>query len=76
MRAGVVLLTGRYRLSKENAAGRMGDLFGVSLSAGQVCAIEAGAGRVLQPVADGILQSARRCATNIDETSMGRGRWL
>lgn len=48
----------------------MGDLFGASLSAGQVYAIEAGAGRVLQQVADAILQSARRFASNIDETSM------
>ncbi|WP_020475837.1 IS66 family transposase [Zavarzinella formosa] len=76
LRAGVVLLTGRYRMSKENAANLMGDLFGVSLSAGQVCAVEAGAGAVLQPVADGILAAARRCASNIDETSMGKGRWL
>ncbi len=76
LRACAVLLTGRYRLSKENAAGLMGDLFGVSLSAGQVCAIEADAGRVLQPVADEILTAARRTASNIDETSMGRGRWL
>lgn len=76
LRAGVVLLTGRYRLSKENAANLMGDLFGVPLSAGQVCAVEAGAGRVLQPVADGILTAARQSASNIDETSMGNGRWL
>ena len=76
LRAWVVLLTGRYRMSKENAANLTGDVFGVSLSAGQVCSVEAGAGRVLQPVADEILQAARRSASNIDETSMGRGRWL
>jgi len=76
LRACAVLLTGRYRLSKENTANLMGDLFGVSLSAGQVCAIEADAGRVLQPVADAILTAARQSASNIDETSMGKGRWL
>ncbi len=76
LRAGAVLLTGRYRLSKENAANLMGDVFGVSRSAGQVCAIEAGAGRVLPPVADEILTAARQSASNIDETSMGEGRWL
>jgi transposase len=76
LRAGVVLLTGRYRMSKENAANLMSDLFGVSLSAGQVCSVEAGAGRVLQPVADEILTGARQSASNIDETSMGKGRWL
>ena len=76
LRACAVLLTGRYRMSKENAANLMGDVFGVSLSAGQVCAIEAGAGRVLQPVADEILTAARQSASNIDETSMGKGRWL
>ena len=76
LRACAVLLTGRYRLSKENAANLAGDLFGVSLSAGQVCAIEAGAGRVMQPVADEILTAARTSAGDIDETSMGKGRWL
>ncbi|WP_020468891.1 IS66 family transposase [Zavarzinella formosa] len=76
LRAWVVLLTGRYRMSKENAANLTGDVFGVSLSAGQVCSVEAGAGRMLQPVADEILAAARRSASNIDETSMGRGRWL
>lgn len=76
LRACAVLLTGRYRLSKEGAANLMGDLFGVSLSAGQVCAIEADAGRVMQPVADEILAAARQSASNIDETSMGKGRWL
>ncbi|WP_029630385.1 IS66 family transposase zinc-finger binding domain-containing protein [Zavarzinella formosa] len=35
----VVLLTGRYRLGKENAANLMGDLFGVSLSSGHVCSV-------------------------------------
>jgi transposase len=76
LRACAVLLTGRYRLSKESAANLMGDLFGAPLSAGRVCAIEAGAGRVLQPVADEILTAARQSASNIDETSMGKGRWL
>nr|WP_052640163.1 IS66 family transposase [Zavarzinella formosa] len=76
LRAGVVLLTGRYRMSKENAANLMGDLFGVSLSASRVCSVETGAGRVLQPVADEILEAARQSASNIDETSTGKGRWL
>ena len=76
LRACAVLLTGQYRLSKEHAANLMKDLFGVSLSAGQVCSIEADAGRVLQPVADEILSAARKSASNIDETSMGKGRWL
>ena len=44
--------------------------------AGQVCAIEADASRVLQPVADGILTAARESAGNIDDTSMGKGHWL
>ena len=76
LKAALVLLTGRYRLSKENAANLMGDFFGVSMSAGQVCSVEAEAGRVLQPVADEILAAARQSASNIDETSMGKGRWL
>ena len=70
------LLTGAYRLSKSKAAGLLGDLCGVSISAAQVCTTEAAVGKDLQPVADALLEEARRHPANVDETSMGRGRWL
>jgi transposase len=70
------LLTGAYRLSKAKAARLLGDLFAIPLCAGQVCAIEAEVGQELQPVADELLTAARHHPANVDETSMGRGRWL
>ena len=76
LQAACALLTGAYRLSKSKAAGLLGDLCGVSISAAQVCATEAAVGKDLQPVADALLEEARRHPANVDETSMGRGRWL
>lgn len=76
LRAACALLTGAFRLSKAKAARLLGDLFGVPLSAAQVCATEAAVGEQLQPVADGLLAAARHHPANVDETSMGKGRWL
>lgn len=76
LRAAGVLLTGAYRLSKAKAARLLTDLFAVPLSAGQVCAIEAEVGQQLRPVVDQLLAAARQQPANVDETSMGRRRWL
>lgn len=76
LRACVTMLTGAYRLSKTKAASLLGALFQISMSAGQVCAIEARTGEELQPVVDQILSDARQCPANIDETSLGKKRWL
>jgi transposase len=76
LRAACALLTGAFRLSKAKAARLLGDLFGVPLSAAQVCATEAAVGEQLRPVADGLLAAARHHPANVDETGMGRGRWL
>jgi transposase len=76
LRAACALLTGAFRLSKAKAARLLGDLFGVPLAAAQVCATEAAVGEQLRPVADGLLAAARRHPANVDETGMGRGRWL
>ena len=76
LRAACALLTGAFRLSKAKAARLLGDLFGVPLSAAQVSATEAAVGDQLRPVADGLLAAARRHPANVDETSMGKGRWL
>jgi transposase len=70
------LLTGAYRLSKAKTARLLGDLFAIPLCASQVCAIEAEVGQQLQPVVDELLEAARQQPANVDETSMGRGRWL
>jgi transposase len=76
LKAASVLLTGAYRLSKAKAARLLGDLFAIPLCAGQVCATEAEVGQQLQPVVDELLAAARQLPANVDETSMGRGRWL
>lgn len=76
LRAACALLTGAFRLSKAKAARLLTDLFGVPLSAGQVCATEAAVGRQLRPAVDGLLAAARGHPANVDETGMGRGRWL
>jgi len=76
LRAACALLTGAFRLSKAKAARLLGDLCGVPLSAGQVCATEAAVGEQLRPVVDDLLAAARRHPANVDETGMGRGRWL
>jgi transposase len=70
------LLTGAYRLSKAKAARLLTDLFSIPLCAGQVCATEAEVGRQLKPVVDELLAAARQQPANVDETSMGRRRWL
>jgi transposase len=76
LRAACALLTGAFRLSKAKAARLLGDLFGIPLSAAQVCATEATVGEQLQPVTDALLAAAREHPTNVDETGMGKGRWL
>jgi transposase len=76
LKAACVLLTGAYRLSKAKAARLLTDLFAIPLCAGQVCATEAEVGRQLKPVVDELLTAARKQPANVDETSMGRRRWL
>jgi transposase len=76
LRAACALLTGAFRLSKAKAARLLGDLFGVPLSPAQVCATEAAVGEQLRPAVDGLLAAARGHPANVDETGMGKGRWL
>jgi transposase len=76
LRAACALLTGAFRLSKATAARLLGDLFGVPLSAAGVCATEAAVGEQLRPVADRLRAAAQGRPANVDETGMGKGRWL
>jgi transposase len=76
LKAACALLSGAYRLSKAKTARLLADLFAIPLCAGQVCAIEAEVGQQLKPVVDELLVAARQQPANVDETSMGRGRWL
>jgi transposase len=76
LRAACALLTGAFRLSKTKAARLLTDLFGVPLSPAQVCATEAAVGEQLQPAVAALLDAARGHPANVDETGMGKGRWL
>jgi len=76
LKAACALLTGAYRLRKAKAARLLTDLFAIPLCAGQVCAIEDEVGKQLKPIVDELLTAARQQPANVDETSMGRGRWL
>ncbi|HTU92548.1 MAG TPA: DUF6444 domain-containing protein [Gemmataceae bacterium] len=76
LKAACFLLTGAYRLSKSKAARLLTDLFTIPLCARQVCATEAEVGQQLKPVVDELLAAARQQPANVDETSMGRRRWL
>ena len=76
LRAACALLTGAFRLSKAKAARLLSDLSGVPMSPAQVCATEAAVGEQLQPAVDALLAAAREHPANVDETGMGKGRWL
>lgn len=76
LRAACALLTGAYRLSKAKAARLLAELFGVPMSPGQICAVEAEVGQQLRPVVEELLTAARQQPANVDETSLGRRRWL
>ena len=75
-----VLLTGRYRLSKREAARCLADLFGAEVAVGTVSAIEQTVSAALAPVVDearGAVQTA--AVANLDETGWRQGRrrvWL
>lgn len=76
LQAACALLTGAYRLSKSKTAQLLGDLFGIPICKAQVCATEASVGEQLVPVTAELVQAARQAPANIDETSMGKKRWL
>ena len=80
LQAAVVLLSGRYRLSRREVVAVCGDLLGARLAVGSVDALcQATAAALAEPVAE--LAAAARAATvaHADETSWsqaGQRRWL
>jgi len=74
------LLTGRYRLSKREAAACMGDLCGVEVAVGSVSAMEQTVSAALEPVvAEARAAVARAPVANLDETGWRQARqrvWL
>lgn len=78
--ATIAVLTGRYRLSKREAAACLADLIGVELAVGTISAVEQQVSAALAPVvaeAHAAVQTAP--VVNMDETGWRQGRqraWL
>jgi transposase len=76
----VALLSGRYRLSKREAAQCVADLFGVDLAVGTVAAIEQVVSTAREPVVVEVQAAVQRAAVaNLDETGWRERRkrvWL
>src|SRR5215211_1339764 len=76
----VALLTGRYRLSKREAAACLADVWGVELAVGSVTALEHATSAALEPVVEEVWTAVQQTAVaNLDETSWRQGRrraWL
>jgi len=71
----IALLTGRYRLSKREAAQCLTDLFGVELCVGSVSALEQAMRAALAPVVDAAQIAVQQAAVaNMDETGWREGR--
>lgn len=74
------LLTGRYRLSKREAAACLADVWGVELAVGSVTALEHATSAALAPVVAEARTAVQQAAVaNLDETSWRQGRrraWL
>ena len=69
------LLTGRYRLSKREAAQCLDDLFGVNLAVGSVSALEQATSAALAPVVAEAAAAVQQAAVaNVDETSWREAR--
>lgn len=69
------LLTGRYRLSKREAAQCLDDLFGADVAVGTVSALEQAASAALAPVVAEMEAAVRQAAVaNLDETSWRQGQ--
>jgi transposase len=69
------VLTGRYRLSKREAAQCLDDLFGVDLAVGSVSALEQATSAALAPVVDHAQAVVQHAAVaNLDETRWRQAR--
>jgi transposase len=79
LQATAAILTGAYRLSKRQVETMMADLYGVPLSAGEVCALEQQTSAVLAPVVEELRDFCRTQPANVDETGWRQERrraWL
>jgi transposase len=79
LKAAVTYLTGALHLSKAQAQTLCADLFGLPISQGQVCAVEAEAAALLTPTVAALRQALPQQDVNMDETGWkqaGKPCWL
>ena len=79
LQAALALLVGAYRLSKRHVEALCADLFGVPITAGQVCALERQTAQALTPVVAELHAYVQAQPANVDETGWrqgGRRCWL
>lgn len=79
LQATLAVLTGAYRLSKDQAETLCADLFRVPLCAGTICALEQQTTAALAPVVADLREHVRTEHANVDETGWreeGKRAWL
>jgi transposase len=79
LQAATALLTGAYRLSKRLVETLLDDLFGIPVSAAEVCALEQQTSQILTPVVEELRAFCRTQPANVDETGWrqeGQRAWL
>jgi len=75
----LAVLTGGYRLSKDQAETLCADLFAIPLCPGTVCHLEQQTTAALKPVVEGLREYVKTQHANVDETSWreeGKRAWL
>jgi transposase len=75
----LAVLTGAYRLSKDQAQSLCGDLFAIPVCPGTVCALEQQTATALDPVVGQLRDYVRTQHANMDETGWreeGKRAWL
>lgn len=79
LQASLSMLSVGYRLSKRSVQALAGDLLGLEISTGQICALERETAKALEPVVAEAREYARGHHVNVDETGWKQGKakaWL
>ena len=79
LQASLSMLSVGYRLGKRSVQALAGDLLGLEISTGQICALERETAKALGPVAEEAREYAREHHANVDETGWKQGKakaWL
>jgi len=79
LQAALAVLTGAYRLSKDQAETLCGDLFAIPVCPGTICNLEQDTTAALQPVVEQLREYVKTQHANLDETGwreQGKRAWL